>query len=325
MGLFAIGYAASAVILRNRFWKAMLPLMAVQFIAMGFVAHWYPNARPPAQLNEKETAQLHTRIAFDGMAVIVLVCLGYVGFVHVSITEARRYAKTQADKAALEGEMAAAHEVQRVMVPQTLPTVIGYTIETVYSPAAEVGGDFFQVLQLKSGRTLLVIGDVSGKGLSAAMIVSTIVGMLWVVSEFTEDPAEILLELNRRLCGRTQGGFATCLLVRIEQEGRLTFSNAGHPAPYLNGNEISVEGSMPLGLVEGADYSTLSIEMHTGDRAVLLTDGIPEARNERGELFGFSRVEATLREYVSIRMLAEMAEKHGQDDDLTLISIKREG
>ena len=321
IGLFAIGYAASGIILRHRFWKAMLPLMAVQFTMMGFVAHKFPNTARPAQLNAAETEHLRSRMAFDGTAVIITVCLGYIGFVHVSISEARRYAKTLAEKAVLDGEMAAAREVQRVMVPEKLPSVSGYAIESVYRPAAEVGGDFFQVIRMGSGRTLLVIGDVSGKGLSAAMIVSTIVGMLWVVTSFTEEPAEILSELNRRLYGRTQGGFATCLVVRLEAEGRLTLANAGHPPPYLNGTECSSPGSMPLGLMQESSYGQTSVEMREGDRVVLLTDGVPEAQNEEGTLLGFSRVESLLREGATVRTVAETAQEYGQNDDLTVISI----
>jgi serine phosphatase RsbU (regulator of sigma subunit) len=208
-------------------------------------------------------------------------------------------------------------------VPEILPTVRGYTIESVYRPAAEVGGDFFQVIHLKSGRTLLVIGDVSGKGLSAAMIVSTIVGMLWVVSTFTEEPAEILSELNRRLYGRTHDGFTTCLIVRLEADGRLILANAGHPPPFLNGTEFSTTGSMPLGLVESSTYTQTVLEMRTGDRTVLLTDGIPEARNKQGILLGFSRVESLLHEGANASSVAEAAQSFGQNDDLTVISIAR--
>jgi hypothetical protein len=323
IGLFAVAYAASGVILRQRIWIAMLPLLALQFATMGFLAHYFPNAPQPIQLNAAETTLLHARMGFDGMAVIVTVLLGYIGFVHVSISEAKRYGKTQAEKAALDGEMAAAREVQRLMVPEILPSVRGYTIESVYRPAAEVGGDFFQVIRLKSGRTLLVIGDVSGKGLSAAMIVSTIVGMLWVVSAFTEEPAEILSELNRRLYGRTHDGFATCLIVRLEADGRLILANAGHPPPFLNGTEFSTTGSMPLGLVESSTYTQTVLEMRTGDRTVLLTDGIPEARNKQGVLLGFSRVESLLHEGADVSGVAEAAQSFGQNDDLTVISIAR--
>ncbi len=323
-GLFAIGYAASGVILRNKFWKAMLPLMLVQFVTMGLLAHRFPDIPQPAQLNAAEADHLHNRLAFDGVFVIVTVVLGYVGFVHVSISEARRYARTQMEKAALDGEMAAAREVQRVMVPEVLPPISGYAIESVYRPASEVGGDFFQVIPLPTGSTLIVIGDVSGKGVSAAMVVSMIVGMLWIVSAFTAEPAEILTELNRRLCGRMHDGFATCLVVRLEEGGRMTLANAGHPAPYLNGTEIPFPGSLPLGLMAKAEYAQINADMRAGDRAVLLTDGIPEARNERGALLGFSRVESLMREGATVRTVADTAQQHGQNDDITVISIGRQ-
>jgi len=324
IGLFAVGYASGGVILRNRFWKLLLPMLVVQFVIMGFLANRFPDKPQPVQLNAIDTGRLRSRMAFDGIAVIISVVLGYIGFVHVSISESRRYARTQREKAILEGEMAAAREVQRVMVPEQLPSISGYAIESVYRPAAEVGGDFFQVIRLSGGRTLLVIGDVSGKGLSAAMIVSMIVGMLCIVTAFTEEPSEILSELNGRLCGRTHGGFATCLIVRLETAGRLTLANAGHPAPYLNGTELPFQGSTPLGLVESAPYSQTTLEMRVGDRAVVLTDGVPEARNQQGSLLGFPRVESLLHEGASVQTLAEAAQEHGQNDDLTVISIVRQ-
>ena len=323
IGVFAIFYAAGGVILRNKFWKVFFPLLIVQTLSMGFLAHRFPDAPQPAQFNAADTGRLRARMAFDGVAVIVTVCMGYAGLVYVSVSEARRYGRTQTEKAMLESEMAAAREVQRVMVPEDLPPVPGYVIESVYRPAAEVGGDFFQVVPLQSGRTLVVIGDVSGKGLRAAMIVSMIVGMLRTVSGFTEGPAEILGELNRRLCGRTYGGFATCLVVRLESGGRFTLANAGHPAPYLNGLEVPSPGSMPLGLVETTVYSQSTLEMRIGDRAVVLTDGVPEARDEQGSLLGFSRVESLLRDGATAAALAEVAQQHGQNDDLTVISIER--
>jgi Stage II sporulation protein E (SpoIIE) len=323
-GLFAMGYASSGVILRHRFWKAMLPLMAVQFVTMGFLAYRFPDAPQLTQMNTAETRRLHNRMAFDGNAVIISVVLGYVGFVHVSITVAKRFGRAQVEKVTLESEMAAAREVQRLMVPEDLPPVRGYAIESVYLPAAQVGGDFFQVIPLKSGPTLVVIGDVSGKGLRAAMIVSMLVGMLRTVSGYTEEPAEILDDLNQRLCGQTRGGFATCLVVRLDDDGRIAVANAGHPSPYLNGAEVPFAGSMPLGLDASAIYEQTTLEMRAGDRAVLLTDGIPEARDEHGALFGFPRVESLLGEGASAKALAETAQQHGQNDDITVISIARQ-
>ncbi len=324
IGLFSVLYAASGVALRGKFWKAFLPLFVLQFFCMGLLGNLFPDPPQAVQLNAVETGHLHNRMAFVGCGIIVSVVLGYVGFVYVSISEGKRLIRTQAEKATLEGEMAAAREVQRMMVSEDMPLIAGYKVETVYRPAAEVGGDFFQVIPLKNGRTLIVIGDVSGKGLRAAMIVSMIVGMLCVVSSSTDEPAEILAELNRRLCGRAHGGFATCLVVRLDDDGRLALANAGHPPPYLNGKEIPFAGSIPLGLIETASYMRTTLEMRAGDRALLLTDGIAEARNARGGLFGFSRVESLLREGASAWTVAEMAQQHGQNDDLTVISIARQ-
>jgi hypothetical protein len=322
-GVFAVCYAISGVTLRRKFWKAFFPLITVQIFSYAFLANVFPDAPRLTQLDHIQADHLHSRMTFDGIGIIIAVVLSYVGFVVVSISEARRHARSQFEKAVLEGEMTAAREVQRVMVPEVLPPINGYSIESVYRPAAEVGGDFFQVIPLASGRTLVVIGDVSGKGLRAAMIVSMIVGMLRTVSSFTEEPALILAELNRRLFGRTHGGFATCLVVRFGEQGMLSVANAGHPPPYINGSEMAFKGSMPLGMIEDAAYEQTSLEMLVGDEAVLVTDGVAEAQNKQHVLLGFQRVESMLREGASARRVAEVAQEHGQADDLTVISIAR--
>jgi hypothetical protein len=324
-GLFAVAYAAAGIHLRSKSWMALIPLFAVQALSMGLLANLLPETPRPHQLDAAETARLQGRLLFDGLAIIVTICLGYVGLVYVSISEGRRHGRAQVDKATLESEMAAAREVQRVMVPEDLPQIAGYTIESAYRPAAEVGGDFFQVIPLKSGRTLIVIGDVSGKGLRAAMIVSMIVGTLRTVSGFIEEPAQILAELNRRLFGRIHEGFATCLAVRLEDEGRLTMANAGHLPPYVNGREVDFSGSLPLGLVENEAYEQTTLEMAADDVVVLLTDGIAEAQNEQRVLLGFARVESMLREGSTAKNVAQTAQEHGQNDDMTVLRVARVG
>ena len=323
-GLFAVVYASGGVILRRKFWKIFIPAFLLQLASMAFLGHVFPDTPHLAQLDPAGTALLRSRLAFDGTGIIASVALGYAGFVHVAISESRRYLNAEAQRARLEGEMIAAREIQRVMVPDVPPAVAGYSIESVYRPAAQVGGDFFQVMPLKSGRSLIVIGDVSGKGLRAAMIVSMVIGMLSTISSFTEEPAEILRELNRRLCGHMHEGFVTCLVVRVDDGGRMTLGNGGHLPPYLNGNEIPFPGSVPLGLAESAEYAQRSMEMLIDDRAVLLTDGVPEARDEKGALLGFSRVGALLRDGATAKEIADTAQQHGQNDDLTVISIARQ-
>jgi serine phosphatase RsbU (regulator of sigma subunit) len=169
----------------------------------------------------------------------------------------------------------------------------------------------------------VIVGDVSGKGLTSAMIVSMLVGMLCTITGFTEEPAEILGELNRRLCGRTHGGFVTCATMRLEADGRVTLANAGHLPPYLNGAEIAVAGSLPLGVSTDASYEQSAFVLRGGDRLFLLTDGIVEAQNQAGELLGFARVETMLREGATAHALAEAAQAVGQADDMTALCIER--
>jgi serine phosphatase RsbU (regulator of sigma subunit) len=321
---FAVCYAAAGIVLRRKFWKAFLPLFLVEFVAMGLLANRLPDAPMPVQYGPAETVQLQQRILFDSLAIIITVILGYIGFLAVSIREGRRHAKMQGEKAALESEMAAAREIQRLMVPEELPPTPGYRIESVYRPAAQVGGDFFQVIPLKSGHTVVIVGDVSGKGLSAAMIVSMLIGMLGTITSFTEEPAEILDELNRRLFGRTHGGLVTCAAIRLEQSGQVTLANAGHLPPYLNGTEISFGGSLPLGADVSSSYDQTAFDVHTGDRMLLLTDGIVEAQDAQGHLLGFAQVETLMRQGATAQALAEAAQRHGQADDITAISIERE-
>ena len=322
-GLFAIGYAFAGVTLRSQWWKAFVPIFAVQFVVMGGVAMLFPDPRPLTQMGAHELEILHNRLIFDGIATILAVSLGYAGFIYVFVSEGKRYLRTRTEMATLEGEMAAAREVQRLMVPEHSPQIVGYSIESVYHPAAEVGGDFFQVIPLSSDRALVVIGDVSGKGLRAAMIVSMIVGTLRTVSGFTEEPDKILIELNRHLCGHMQEGFATCLVVRLERQGTLTFANAGHLPPYVNGTEFSLPGSLPLGLNENAAYEQVSLEMAPGDTVVLLTDGIAEAQDALRVLFGFERVESMLQEGATAKIVADAARLYGQNDDLTILRLAR--
>jgi hypothetical protein len=319
---FAVFYAVAGVTLRGRFMRAIAvaPIFAVQMLCTVAVRRLIPGPPEGAAAN---LAASSGRLSFDGLAIMASVALGYAGLITVSIRESRRYAKSQVEKTRLESEMAAAREVQRVMVPQELPAVPGYSIDSVYQPAAEVGGDFFQLIPLPSGNALAVIGDVSGKGLSAAMIVSMIVGMLGAVAGFTEEPAEILAELNRRLHGRMHGGFATCLAVRLGAGGNLALATAGHPSPYLNGREVPLAGSLPLGMSEPQSFAQTTLDLRVSDRVVLLTDGIPEARDEDGVLFGFPRIESLLRDGASAKALADAAQQHGQNDDITVIAISR--
>jgi hypothetical protein len=323
IGLFSTGYAVAGFTLRQRFWIACVPIFIVQNICMGLLVNWLPDGPAVTQFDSAQLSRFHNRLVFDGAAVMFSVVVGYVGFVVVSVAESRRRTRVELDKAALETEMAAAREIQRLMVPDELPQTPGYAVESIYRPAAQVGGDFFQVIPLGSGQTLVVVGDVSGKGLSAAMIVSMIVGMLQAITRTSQDPAQILAELNDRLFERKHEGFVTCLAMRLDPSGRVAVANAGHLAPWLNGSEITLAGSLPLGLVAAAVPEGVLLTVGQGDRFTLLTDGVIEARNAEGVLFGFERTRSLIHQGTSLLALAEAAIQHGQEDDLTVISILR--
>lgn len=225
-------------------------------------------------------------------------------------------------QAHLETEMAAAREVQQIILPEQLDHVPGFSIESAYVPAQEVGGDFFQILPAPEGSLLLVIGDVAGKGLPAAMLVSVLVGAIRGVAEYTSEPAELLANLNQRLVGRVAGNFSTAQAARIFSDGSVVLSNAGHLPPYLDGQEVAISGALPLGAKAGTRYETMRFQMPRGSRLTFYSDGIVEAQDARGELFGFERSRQISMEPVAA--IVEAAKQFGQQDDMTVIAITRD-
>ena len=223
----------------------------------------------------------------------------------------------------LEQELHNARELQQVLIPETQPEIPGFSLTSDYRPALEVGGDFFQIIQLESGFTLVVLGDVSGKGLRAAMAVSLIVGAIRTAAETTSSPAEILSTLNRRLHGRLKGGFATAIALRFEPNGGCVLASAGHPSPFLNADELTLPGELPLGLHPSATYQELTVALRAGDRIALYTDGLLEARNASGELYSFERLKALFAEGCNAKQATEAAIAFGQDDDITVLTVTR--
>jgi hypothetical protein len=223
----------------------------------------------------------------------------------------------------VNAELKAAQEVQTILVAAEERRAPGYAVASVYRPASEVGGDFFQVIPLEGDGTLIVAGDVSGKGLRAAMAVSLIVGAVRTLVEQDASPAGVLAGLNRRLIGRTQGGFATCCAVRIDPTGHATMANAGHCQPYLDDREVELPPGLPLGLVEGMTYDEIALAIAPGQQITLVSDGVVEARNHHGELYGFERLSRLMGERPSAEHVANTAIEFGQDDDITVLTVTR--
>jgi hypothetical protein len=246
-----------------------------------------------------------------------------LSFVALVFTVAREQYVERRRQARMEMEVRSAREVQQVLVPETVPPVPGFAIDSVYKPATELGGDFFQVIALPDTSTLIVVGDVSGKGLKAGMTVSLIVGSLRTLADYTQQPAEILEGLNRRLFGRVQDGFATCVVLRIETNGEATIANAGHLAPFRDGEELPLHCSLPLGISPNTVYEDLVFRLQEAETLTLYTDGIVEARNAARELFGFERIQRLAQDKQSAEQIVEAACAFGQEDDITVLSIRR--
>jgi hypothetical protein len=245
--------------------------------------------------------------------VLLIFALGWATYRYSE--ESRR------DRERIEQELRAARAVQQVLVPQTIPQIEGFKVSSVYLPAGHVGGDFFQILPVGEGGVLAVIGDVSGKGMPAAMTVSLLVGAVRALAGFTSSPAALLSGLNRHMMGRSEGGFTTCLVVRADRDGSLTVGNAGHLAPYLNGRELVVDNGLPLGISADAAYTETVLHLSGVEQLTLLTDGVVEARSSSGELFGFERTASIARE--TAEEMAQTAKGFGQDDDITVLTLSR--
>jgi len=223
----------------------------------------------------------------------------------------------------MELDVKQAQEVRRVILPEAIASLPGLAIESEYRPAREVGGDFFQIIpHLPDGSLLIVAGDVTGKGLQAGMLVALLVGAIRTSAQFDLDPLSVLNILNQRLWGRSEAS-ATCLALRIAADGEATLANAGHVPPYLNCEPLEIAGSLPLGIVEDAAFSVMRFRLTVGDHLLMMSDGIAEATDPDGNLFGFERVLDMVRNSASAAVIATAAQKFGQEDDISVISIVR--
>jgi hypothetical protein len=259
-----------------------------------------------------------------GLVVIDYIPVGQALFLlAIGLVIFHRFVRVSREQAITQAELEAARAVQQVLIPEALPSVQGFRIGSVYHPAQQVGGDFFQILPLAEGGLLAVVGDVSGKGMPAALTVALIVGTLRTLAETTSSPVQILAGLNRRLVGRS-AGFTTCLAVRVLPGGQGVMASAGHLNPYISSagtspREIEQAAGLPLGISSDADYSEVPLALEPGETLTFLSDGVVEARNRNGELFGFER--ARLVSTQPAEEIARTAESFGQEDDITVVTL----
>lgn len=273
-------------------------------------------------LYQQELLVLHMPLNFFpfGMAVGISQIAVVVSLNIITVLLMRRFLQSLRLRQQWEAEIDQARQIQQLLIPDAIPTVPGYVLETEYRPAQEVGGDFFQILPDGKGGVLILLGDVTGKGLQAGMQVALIVGAIRTTVETSYEPHVVLESLNRRLCGRGQS-YATCVAMHIAGDGKTTIANAGHLAPYLNGKELTMAGNLPLGLNASITFDQTTIQLKQKDRLVVITDGVIEAKNAKNELFGFNRARSI--SHLPAAFIVKAAEIFGQEDDITVVSVSR--
>lgn len=275
--------------------------------------------------HELGLAHVPTAFTFFGFQIFLGTASTILSLLLVTVMLSRRFLHSQRKQAQWRLEIEQAQHLQQVLIPEKPPIVAGLTIESEYRPAREVGGDFFQIIPDEGdGSVLIVVGDVTGKGLQAGMLVALIVGAIRSVVQHDSDPLRVLNSLNEELCEREHAS-ATCLMLRIDRDGMTTLVNAGHLPPYLNGQEMQMEGALPLGIISGTDFPVMYFKLEPGDTLMLMSDGIAEAQNEHGLLFGFERIDEMLRGPMSAAVLARTAQEFGQEDDILVLRIERNG
>ncbi|HUD55318.1 MAG TPA: PP2C family protein-serine/threonine phosphatase [Terracidiphilus sp.] len=294
--LFPVFFEGISHLLSNSFWALLFfDLKRVQPLAMRFwlLSDW------PFPLGVPFISNLILQLSLIGILVL-------------------RFNRSSVHEQRLVTEMESAREVQLQLVPRDLPRAEYACLESAYLPAAEVGGDFYQVIELGDRSLLIVVGDVSGKGLKAAMKGTLAIGAIRALVAENTRPAELLFRLNSELLLGKDGGFITCVCAHLSPNGVLTLANAGHIPPYINGWEVECNSGLPLGILK-AEYGETTIHLVPDDRMVLLSDGVLEAQNAKGELLGFDRIAALSRQ--SADQIARAALQFGQEDDITVLAL----
>jgi serine phosphatase RsbU (regulator of sigma subunit) len=238
-----------------------------------------------------------------------------------------------------EQELRVARGIQQTLLPKDLPRLAGWEMAGYYQPAREVGGDFYDFLELEDEQLGLVVGDATGKGIPAALVMATTRSMLRAVSQASDSPGEVLRRANDPLVMDIPPNmFVTCLYAILEPEsGRLRYANAGHDLPYRRhggeAEELRARG-MPLGLMPGMEYEEKEIVLEKGDRVLFYSDGLVEAHDPGGEMFGFPRLRRLIAAHGAGSgdklvdfLLTELARFTGegweQEDDITLVTLQR--
>ena len=258
---------------------------------------------------------------------------------NISAVMEQRLEQERIERERIEQELRVARRIQQASLPKETPTLAGWQVSPFYQPAREVGGDFYDFFELEDGRVGVVVGDATSKGIPAALLAEATSNMLRAVAQALDftSPGKVLSRVNETLLARIPPNmFVTCFYAILEPEsGSLTYANAGHDLPYLHRNgdaeELRARG-MPLGLMPGRGYEEKKTILEAGERALFYSDGLVEAHDPKGEMFGFPRLRALIAEHAEERSLGNLlleelysfvGEGWEQEDDITLLTLER--
>jgi len=250
----------------------------------------------------------------------------------------QRLEQERIERERIEQELKVARSIQQASLPVEVPELEGWEIAPHYQPAREVGGDFYDFFELPNGRLGIVVGDATGKGVPAALVMASARSMLRAVAQTSNSPGEVLRRVNDPLATDIPANmFVTCFYAILDpKSASLIYANAGHDLPYLRrtsgeAEELRARG-MPLGLMPGMGYEEKETSLQAGEAALFYSDGIVEAHNPKGEMFGFPRLRVLVGEHGKERSLGETlleelysftGEGWEQEDDITLLTLKR--
>jgi serine phosphatase RsbU (regulator of sigma subunit) len=249
----------------------------------------------------------------------------------------QRLEQERIERERAEQELRVARSIQQASLPKEVPELEGWHISPFYRPAREVGGDFYDFFELDDGRLGIVVGDATGHGVPAALVMTSARSMLRAVAQASDSPGDALRRVNDSLATDIPPNmFVTCFYAILHPEsGSLSYANAGHDLPYLwhggNAEELRARG-MPLGLMPGMGYEEKKIVLDAGEAALFYSDGLVEAHDPKGEMFGFPRLRALVAKHAEDRSLGALlleelysfvGEGWEQEDDITLLTLRR--
>ena len=327
-GVFTTTYAAAGLVLRKKWWKAFFPIFAVHMLLINLVHHWVPSLPPLAVLNAADVAHLQSRLIFDAICMLIAIAVGYSCFVYVFISEGRRYFRVRA-------EMELAAEIHHVLVPP-IDTKIGeFEFYGRSVPSGEVGGDLIDVFPTNSG-WIAYVADVSGHGVAPGVVMAMVKSAARMQISSGEKSSELLGRLNSVLLPiKKPDMFATFAYLAWDGD-RLEYSLAGHPA-ILHYHAATKELSevsclnMPLGMFGEQSFDTASVQCAANDLFLILTDGLLEVTDAKGEEFTLAGIKPVMLTHAAapldaiFQSIVDAVHRHGRAvDDQSMLLVRRQ-